>query len=291
MFRRGHATLPVAALLAIAAPACDRAEPPAATATNQAPARIVSLSPAITSTVSLLGAGDQIVGRTPWCRAVPAEVAVAWDGISVDAERLVALRPTIILVQSTVSGGPREDVESIASGRGWTVQSWRLDRLEDVRAMIAGVGDALGGPAKSSAESMLARFDAACSRSSSVQSLGRVILLFGSDPPMAFGPGSYVDDLWRSLGGTNAIEQGAYPELTVEQVARLDPDWVVVVGSSRLADAVAHWPLAAARSGRILLASDPGLLEPGAAAIAAVEALRSAADAAIAAKGTKGRDP
>ncbi|MBX3354994.1 MAG: ABC transporter substrate-binding protein [Phycisphaeraceae bacterium] len=245
----------------------DQGEP------RTAPLRIVSLSPAITTTIEHLGAGDRIVGRSPWCRT-SGSAAVTWDGASVDAERLVALAPSHILLQRTVAVGPQEEIRRLAAGRPWKVHDWRLDRLDEVRMMIEGVASELGLADSDRAMALLERFDRACVRDEAIAAMGPALLLFGADPPMAFGPGSYVDDLWLSLGGENVVTRGAYPELSVEETRRLDPRWVVVIGSEALAARVATLPIRALREGRVLVVSDPGLLEPGAGVIDAVESLR-----------------
>jgi len=244
--------------------------PPAAGATQ----RVVSLSPAITSTIVALGAGDALVGRTPWCRSVSSQIAVAWDGVSVDAERMIALRPTLIVFQDTMSGGPRDEVARLSQAHRWRVGSWRLDRLSEVRDMIHALAQSLGASSVQTAVDLLQRFDEACTPDANAIAVGPTLLLFATDPPMAFGPGSYVDDIWRALGGRNAVTTGAYPELTVEEMVRIDPAWVVVVGPDRLLDAARRLPVAALREGRVSQAADPGLLEPGAAVIPAIEAMR-----------------
>ncbi|MBM4111947.1 MAG: hypothetical protein FJ253_01025 [Phycisphaerae bacterium] len=250
----------------------DAAAPPSATAS--AP-RIVSLSPAITTTLLLLGEKRHLVGCSPWCRGTADSTAVVWDGSQIDAERLLALRPTHIVHQSTLGNDPGEELAVLARGRDWSTASWRLDRLDDVRTMIVGLGELLGGDAHERARELAARLDAATAPDENAAALGPALILFSADPPTAFGPGSYVDDLWASLGGTNAISGAAYPELSVEQVARLDPGWIVVVGSDRLLDSIRDWPITASREGRIVHADDAGMLEPGGGLAGAIESLRA----------------
>lgn len=201
---------------------------------------------------------------------------MAWDGVSVDAERLIALKPTDVIFQRTVSGGPEAEVDALSQGRSWKNHAWRLDRLSDVRAMIEGVGTLLGDNGAKLAAALIERFDRALQPDPYVTALGPVLLLFGTDPPMAFGPGSYVDDIWRALGGRNVVTAGAYPELTVEEMVRLDPAWVIVVGSNTMRNVAMRLPVPAIERGAVIHAADPGLLEPGAAVIPAVEELRRA---------------
>jgi ABC-type hemin transport system substrate-binding protein len=67
-------------------------------------AGIASLSPAMTTIVQDLEAGDRLVGRTPWCRGVAhLPVVGALDGV--DAEVLVQLRPAIVVHQPPAAEG------------------------------------------------------------------------------------------------------------------------------------------------------------------------------------------
>jgi len=232
--------------------------------------RIVSLSPAITTTLALLGQSDAIVGRSPWCRGIDPSTPVVWDGASVDGERLMALRPTHCFHQATLSSQPGDELAALGARRDWVTVAWRLDRLADVRAMIEGIGREVSGEVQAHASRMLERLDAACEPDEGVRALGPTVILFGVEPPTAFGPGSYVDDLWSAIGGRNAVTHAPYPEMTVEELMRLDPSWIVLVGGDPSIEALRRLPVRAVREGRVIHARHPGLLEPGAGVIDAV---------------------
>ncbi|MCA9290710.1 MAG: hypothetical protein KDA25_06255, partial [Phycisphaerales bacterium] len=74
-------------------------EAPTTTTPRPGAVRVVSLSPAISSTLRDLGLDPLVVGRTPWCDALDPDVPVVGTLLDVDAERLARLRPTHILVQ------------------------------------------------------------------------------------------------------------------------------------------------------------------------------------------------
>src|SRR5580765_2015506 len=66
-----------------------------------APARrIVSLAPATTELVFILGLGDRLVGRTTWWDypAEAARVTSVGNGIGPNVEAIVAQRPDLVLV-------------------------------------------------------------------------------------------------------------------------------------------------------------------------------------------------
>lgn len=256
---------------------CERGSSPGRPAPRMGPVRIVSLSPAVTSALVALGVGDQVVGRTPWCRGLPAEVPVVGDATSVDLERLVALRPTHVLMQATQAAGDH-GLSALAGERGWRLAAFRLDRLDDVDAMIAGVGRVLGVEVSLRADDLRRELSESLAPCPAAARLGRTMLLFQVSPVMTFGPASYVGDIWSRLGGTNAVGRGAYPELSVEDVLAFDPDALVVFGDPDLLLKARRLPIRAVREGRVFHASDARLLQPGGDLAAGIGSLRAAID-------------
>ena len=225
------ASLATAVLLAVTS-ACGRAPTEAANAPGAGSAtRIVSLSPALTRTVCMLGGQGAVVGRTPWCEAPDAVVVGTLEDR--DLEAIAALRPTLILRQSRTADPA---LETVAASAGATVHTWHFDGVDDVRsgldplAKLLAAGGIAG--AEAAARDLVARHQQAIAVP--VRSTLPVLFLFSVDPPMAFGSGTYVDDLWRAMGGVNAVGKAGYPALTAEDVIRLAPSAVVVIGRGSL---------------------------------------------------------
>lgn len=99
----------------------------------------------------------------------------------------------------------------------------------------------------------------------------RVLLVFGLEPLVVAGPGSFPDEMLRKVGATNAVEAGgAYPALGIERVLALDPDVVIdaAMGEARSAermgkDAPGWGRVRAIREGRLVAVSDESVLRPG----------------------------
>jgi ABC-type hemin transport system substrate-binding protein len=239
--------------------------------------RIVSLSPAITHSVERLGCGDAVVGCTPWCgrQGTPA-VGSLEDR---DLEAIAALRPTLLLRQSTADDAP---LAAVASASGAQVRGWRLSSVADVRAFLPELGglleaDGLQGAAGRAADAIAAHEAALRER---VLTAEPVLFLFATDPPAAFGQGTYVDELWTAMGGRNAVAAPGYPQLSPEDVAAARPRAVVVVGPAPIPEWLARL------TARVVPLDAPCLLEPGAAMLLdGPSALRSA-DARIAGEET-----
>ena len=234
--------------------------------------RIVSLSPALTHAAEALGAGHAIVGRTPWCRSDGAAVVGTFEDRNLEA--IVALRPTLVLRQSTVPDPALERAAPDARRFERTLSS-----LDDVRAMVPALAAELaaqGVVAAPDAASRIAEDHAAALRTP-LRTRGPVLFLFSADPPAAFGRGTFVDGLWTGMGGRNAVRQDGYPELSAEDVLRMGPEAVVLVG----AVAVPGWLETALPVVRL----DAGcLLEPSAAMLVEGPRALASADDAIARK-------
>jgi len=253
--------------------------------------RIVSLSPAITRTLVDLGVEDRIVGRTPYCRAVEASVPAVGSLLEIDAEAIRAVDPDVVLVQPPAAGVDPGLVR-LAEREGWTVETFRLDSIRDLEAMLEGVAEviATGDPIRDepiAAASMRLRealvAASAPLEKSIAERLGRVIVLFGVDPPMAFGRGTFPDRLLARLGVANAIDADGYPQLSAEDLVELEPDVVILL---RDAPRDADDPLARLRDLRLERAGDrivvvrhPEALTPGSGWIAAAAEIRRALEA------------
>lgn len=219
--------------------------------------RVVSLSPAITRTVESLAAGDRVVGCTPWCGI--AGVPIVGSLEDRNAEAILALRPTLLLRQGKEPDAVLDDAVAALGGRSL---GWRLNSLADVERMVAELGRALdeagaAGCAVGAERVLAAHREAIGAR---VRTAGPVLFLFAADPPAAFGAGTYLDELWRSMGGTNAIVQQGYPSLTAEDVLRLRPRAVAIVSAGPAGDPPA-WM--SGMPGVHVIAA-PELLEPSA---------------------------
>ena len=255
--------------------ACDRPTPVAPNA--HAGARIVSLSPALTRTVTELGGGAAIVGRTPWCETPQAaDARIVGSHEDRDLEAIAALHPTLILRQSSVADPA---LEMVARSVGAEVHTWHFDRVSDVQASLVPIANLLADAGIATAPETAARITALHHEAvvAPVHTTGPVLFLFAVDPPMAFGTGTYVDDLWTAMGGTNAMRRPGYPAITAEDVVRLAPAAIISIGRSE----IPAWMADA--SGALIAIDAPDLLEPSARMLVQGPAsLRRADDAIVA---------
>jgi ABC-type hemin transport system substrate-binding protein len=214
----------------------------------------------MTTIMQDLGAGPRLVGRTPWCRGVDdLPVVGALDGV--DAEVLVALQPAVVVHQPP-SAGPDPVLVSLQERLGFTLVGGRLDGSDDVIAAIdaltaAGVGDAALAAQHRAAMDAMRR----SAVSESPEDAAGVLILFSVDPFSAAGRQTYLDEIVRAAGARNVTARTGWIELSVEEIAGLSPDVVLLVsGSPAAADTLAGIPWRSAPE--VVRLDAPEALEP-----------------------------
>lgn len=250
-------------ILGLALLAADTASAPAA---EGIPLRIVSLSPALSRTLAALGLAEHIVGRTPWCRGPAPDTPVVGDLHRIDYERLLRVRPTHVLIQSP-AGGSEPELVRLARVRGWKLLHWpRLDRVADIRRTLEALPRALFGdhPPRTVLQRqarLLGGLDEALARHPCVADPGPLLLVTGSDPLLAFGRDTYLDDLVQAWGLRNALEAPGWIPITLEEAVRRHPGLVVWI-TEHQADPPAA--LQAAFHGHLRVLVHPDALLPAA---------------------------
>lgn len=226
-------------------------------AASAAPApRIVSLAPHLTEIAYAAGAGAALVGTVEYsdypeaARALP-RVGDSWR---VDLERVLALRPDVVLAWS--SGTPRATIERLRALRLRVVEVPTY-RLADVPAALRRVGDLAGS--RAAAEPAAARFEAEVRRLRERYAGAWTLAVFVQidDEPLFTVNGRHViSEVVELCGGHNVfagLPQIA-PQVDAEAVLARDPQ-VILSTDDTVADPGAQWrrwpQLAAVRHGTI----------------------------------------
>lgn len=230
------------------------------------------LSPAIGVVLRDLGLAHLAVGRHAYDMALDPALPVVGDQAGIDYEPLLRVRPTHVLIEWGSRELP-ERLTRLAGERGWTLRSYPLLTLDDIRAMTMDVRYMFAGEAPAGAPDLLAAMDSAWSPQGGVFG-GRVLLLGSVDPPAVMGPGSFHHQILERIGGRPAVTSGVpWINLNVEDVLRLAPDAIVFVSprvsgtpSASSTDPAKVGPLLgriggldipAVREGRLALIDDP----------------------------------
>jgi len=211
------ATLLGLTLLA-AAPAGPLAVQPLGPAPPAAVRRVVTLAPSLTDTVLALGAGGLLVGVSRFDERAEVRALPRVGGfVDPSVEAVAALHPDLLLVQP--GPGNRHPVEALAA-LGIPVLALRLGSVDDVLAALRAVGVALGKGARGEelAQQLERTRREVRTRARDLPSV-RVLFVYGFEPLVVAGPGSFADELLRDAGGVNvaADAERAYPVWSVER--------------------------------------------------------------------------
>ncbi|HWP59035.1 MAG TPA: cobalamin-binding protein [Candidatus Acidoferrales bacterium] len=234
------------------------------------PRRIVSLAPSVTETLFALGANDRLVGVTTYCDYPPAAKRLPKIGtfMNPNVELVVAQRPDLVI--AVPERADREKL-GILEQVGLKVLVLRVSNLSEVLGAIRALaqlterreqGERLIRAIESEIHAVRRRIDGAVRR--------RVLMLVGTNPLVAVGPGSYVDELIRLAGGENVAGSAGvpWPLVNVEFVLTQAPEVIIEAGmGSERGQAAQRWAnldgIPAVKNGRVVSYVSDKILRPG----------------------------
>lgn len=192
------------------------------------PGRIVSLLPSLTESVCALGACARIVGTDRFSNWPASVVGLPKLGGIEDAqiERVVALRPDVVLVSSSAR------VTDRLEGLGLKVIALESRNHADVRRTLTLLAQLLGVPAQAERVwSGIERETIAATARVPVGLRGKRVYFEVDATPYGAGPGSFIGETLVRLGLGNALpsELGPFPKLNPEYVVKLQPDVIMAV--------------------------------------------------------------
>ncbi len=203
------------------------------------PQRIISLAPNLTEIVYALGAGNRLVGDTTYCD-YPEEakrVAKIGDTLHPSIERIVALRPQLILV-STAS--QLETFTEELQGHCIAVYVTDPHDLESVFRSIEALGELLDARARArELVSELRARDAAVEQAIKSQPRVKVFYQLSREPLYTTGRESFVTDLIKRAGGESVTADvgGAWPRYSDEAALAARPDAIIMASEEAMGTA------------------------------------------------------
>ena len=244
--------------------------------------RVVSLVPAGTELLYALGGGPLLVGRTRWCD-YPAEalaVPSVGDGLSPNVEAVIARRPDLVLLYRSATNA---QAASRLRGLGVAVLEIAIDRQQDFERDARLLARAIGRPG--AGDSLVAAVAARLTAATATGTGGpSVLALAWTDPPIAIGGGSFLDEIIRRAGARNLFGDQPQPSfvVSIEAVVARKPDLILAVGDEEPAFVRRpEWrAVAAVRDRRFVRVAGSMFNRPSPRIADAVLALRSALDSA-----------
>jgi len=247
------------------------------------PLRIVSLTPGATEMLFAAGAGGQVIATVEYSDEPPAarRLTRIGDVAAVDMERLVALRPDVVVAWP--AGGNPAQREKIAR-LNIPLYQQQVVRLADLPGSVRRLGALAGtaAAAERAAHDIEARL-AALKRTYAARGAGKaptVLLQVWNRPVYTVGGRHLMSDALAICGAHNVFADlpEAGPLVDTEAVIGRDPDIIIAAappgeGAAWLADWKRFATLAAVRSGRLVVFEDQALSRLGPSVIDATEGL------------------
>lgn len=197
-------------------------------ALEQPARRIISMIPAQTEIVTILGGTDVVIARTQWDEDPRlSHLPSIGNALTPSVEWLAAREPDLVIAWPDAQS---RDVVQRLSDIGIPVYASRVESVPQIRSMIERLGVLLGAGVR--ADSLVRAIDDSLAAvRSDVASLPvrRVLYLLSADPPMVAGPGTFVDDLITIAGGENIFADlgQLWPQVSLEELVRRQPDVII----------------------------------------------------------------
>jgi iron complex transport system substrate-binding protein len=249
------------------------------------PTRIVSIAPGSTEMLFAAGAGERVIATVeysvdpPEARRLPR----IGDAHALDMERLVALRPEVVVAWP--GGNNAAQVAKIGQ-LGIRLYLQRVDRLADLPGSLRRLGVLAGTEqaAEKAAAALTARL-AALERRYAERPRLSVLLQVWDRPIYTVGGGQLMSDALQLCGADNIFgdlrELG--PAVEIEAVIARDPEMIIAVGPPESArEWLAAWKrfrsMRAVRAGRLVAFDDGRLSRLGPGVVDATESLCAVID-------------
>jgi iron complex transport system substrate-binding protein len=250
--------------------------------------RIVTLAPSLTETIYALGLEDKLAGDTDYCDTPAAAKSKPHVGsvLNPSLEAIVGLHPDLVLAAANTANR-RETVDALEH-LGLAVYASDPRTVRGMLDSTARIADLAGAEVQgaSLAARLQARLDALHKRLDDL-ALAHVLFVVWEDPLITIGQNTFIADALRWAGAESAIVTNRdWPQISIEEVVRLQPDYIVlaathgerdVVQSSeaqlkRLREKPVWRELRAVEAGRVVVVSDE-IIRPSPGLIGVIEEL------------------
>jgi iron complex transport system substrate-binding protein len=217
--------------------------------------RVVSLAPSITETLYALGVQDRLVGDSDYCDYPPEAKQKQHVGgtISPSIETIAALHPDVVLVNKGINR--LDTVNSLAS---LGIPSYAFDphSVAEILTSTQRLAELMGAAqAGDSLATELRRQLAATQQRVAPYPARRVLYVVWPQPLISIGQDTFMADALRYSGAISIInEPQSWPQISLEEVARQQPEFLVFSGSHMASASVNIDTLAESPGWRILKA-------------------------------------
>jgi iron complex transport system substrate-binding protein len=194
--------------------------------------RVISLAPSLTETIYALGLQERLVADTDFCDYPPEALKKPKVGgaINPSLEQIVALRPDLVLVTKSLNR-----LETVHALDGLGIPSYATDphTVEEIVSSTERLAGVLGVPdAGAALAADLERHLADLRQRLSGLPPRHVLFVVWSDPLISAGKNTFIADALRLAGASSIVDSSQdWPQMSLEEVVRLQPDFLVFAES------------------------------------------------------------
>jgi len=194
--------------------------------------RIVTLAPNLTETIYALGLADRLAGDTDYCDTPAAAQMKPHVGNpqNPSLEAIVALRPDLVLATTSINFLHTADDLARLGIPVYTTDERTVRGLLDSISHIAQITNApdQGAALVSQLDARLQMIHAKLADRPPMH----ILFLTWVDPLISIGQNTFIADALRWAGGETVIlADQNWPRVSMEEVVRLQPDFIVVTGN------------------------------------------------------------
>jgi iron complex transport system substrate-binding protein len=205
--------------------------------------RIVSLAPNLTETIYALGLEDRLAGDTDYCDTPAAAKSKPHVGNpqNPSIEAVVALHPDLVLATTSIN---RMETADALKRLGIAVYTSDPETVRGMLDSTERLADVVGAPRQGA--NLVARLQ---QRLDGLQAklkerpMAHVLFVVWMDPLLTVGQNTFIADALRWAGAESVVvSKQKWPQLSIEEVVRLEPDYIVFTtdhggsGASQLRD-------------------------------------------------------
>jgi len=190
--------------------------------------RIVSLAPSLTETVYALGLQDHLVGDTEYCDYPPdaQKKTKVGDTINPSLEQIAVLHPDLVLVTKGLNR-----LETVHGLENIGIPSYATDphTVNEIASSSKKLADVLGAPdAGASIAAEMQHHLADLQQHLASSPSKRVLFVVWHQPLISVGKHTFIADALRLAGAVSIVDsEQDWPHVSLEEVARLQPDFLV----------------------------------------------------------------
>ncbi|MEW5767387.1 MAG: ABC transporter substrate-binding protein [bacterium] len=193
------------------------------------PQRIISLGPALTEQLYLLGVEDRLVGCTVYCKKPKEAESKEKVGtiIEVNLEKVVDLKPDLVLATSLTDPKAKEKLKDLGIKVACFPQAKNFSQMCD---HFLGLGRLVGKDKEAKKITNSAK-DKVAAIKEKVKNLPKpeVFIQIGAKPLFAATGRSFINDFIEFAGGINMAKEAKEGIYSREEVLKKDPEVIIIV--------------------------------------------------------------